>query len=59
MLLVWLLYQAWRDNPDGWLLPLDPGNMFNVGTVLCQVGVLAVVLFAYNRKLAGSAKEGR
>ena len=52
----WLLYQAWRDNPQGWLQPFDPGNIFNVGTVLCQVGVVLAVLLIFNRKLAASAQ---
>ncbi len=58
VLTVWLLYQAWQDDPEGWLLPFDPGNVFNVGTVLFQVGTVAVVLFLCNRKLAASVRNG-
>ena len=53
----WLLFQAWSDDPEGWLLPVDPGNVFNVGTVLFQVGVVAVVLLACNSKLAAAVER--
>ena len=58
VLTVWLLYQAWSDDPGGWFLPFDPGNVANVGTVLFQVTVVAVVLFLFNRRLAASARGG-
>ena len=57
VLTAWLLYQAWRDNRDGWLLPFSPDNVFNVGTVLFQVGVVVTVLLLLNRKLARSASR--
>jgi NSS family neurotransmitter:Na+ symporter len=56
VLTVWLLYQAWREDPEGWLLPFDPGNVANVGTVLFQVGLVAAVLLLFNRRLAASAR---
>ena len=57
VLTVWLLFQSWRDNPDGWLAPFDTANVFNVGTVLIQVGVVVVVLLLCNRRLAASARD--
>ncbi len=57
VLTAWLLYQAWRDDPQGWLLPFDPGNVENVGTVLFQIGLVAAVLLLCNRRLAASARE--
>ncbi len=57
VLLTWLLYQSWRESPEGWLLPFDPGNVFNVGTVVFQVGVVALVLWLCNRKLAAAVAD--
>lgn len=57
-LTAWLLFQAWRDNPDGWLLPFDPNNVFNVGTVVFQIGAVAAVLLVLNSRLAASARRG-
>ena len=54
-LTAWLLYGAWRDSPQRWLLPFDPGNVFNVGTVLFQVGIVAGVLALCNRRLAAAS----
>ena len=51
-LAVWLLYQAWRDDPAGWLRPFGEGAVFSVGTVLLQVGALVVILAVCNRRLA-------
>lgn len=58
VLLGWMLYQAWSDDPGGWLLPFDARNPFNVGTVLFQVGIAAALLFLFNRKLAASSGAG-
>lgn len=57
VLTCWLLYQAWADNPEGWLLPFDPDNAFNVGTVLFQVGLAALILYCFNRKIAASVQR--
>ena len=57
VLTAWLLYQSWRDNRDGWLLPVSPENVASVGTVLFQVGVVLAVLLLYNRKLAASVSR--
>ena len=51
-LFCWLLYQSWSDDPQGWLIPFDPDNLVNVGTVLFQLGILVVLLLVFNRKLA-------
>ncbi len=59
VLVFWLLYQAWSNNPDGWFLPFDPGNVFNVGTVLFQVGLAALILYCFNRKIAASVRRRR
>ena len=48
-LLVWFLYQSWQDNPEGWLSPIDPENVANVGTVLTQFAVVLVALMLANR----------
>ena len=50
-LAIWMLYQAWRDDPVGWLRPFGEGSVFSVGTVLFQVGVLIVILVVCNRKI--------
>lgn len=55
-LTLWLLYQAWRDDPQRWFLPFDAGNPFNVGTVLVQVGLVVLVLLFFNRRLANSVR---
>ncbi len=55
ILTVWLLYQSWQDNPDGWLAPFAPSN---VGTVLVQVVTVAAVLLFFNRRLAASVRDG-
>ena len=57
VLTVWLLYQAWSDDPESWFLPFDPSNVENVGTVLFQVTIVAVVLYLFNRRLAASARS--
>ena len=56
-LAIWLLYQAWRDDPVGWLRPFGPGAVFSVGTVLLQVGILVVILAVCNRRLAATTAE--
>ncbi len=48
----WFLYSSWRDNPKGWYLPFDSENVFNVGTVICQVAIVLAVLIAMNRWMA-------
>ena len=53
----WLLYQAWQDDPEGWLLPFGQAHVFSVGTVLVQVGVVAVVLLLFNKRLAASVRR--
>ncbi len=52
----WLLYQAWQDNPEGWLIPFGSDHVFGVGTVLVQVGGVALVLFLCNRRIASSVR---
>ncbi len=47
-LLGWFLYQSRLDDPVGWLRPFDSGNVFNVGTVLFQLGIACAVLIALN-----------
>ena len=47
-LLGWFLYQSRLDDPAGWLRPFDPENVFNVGTVLFQLGIAFAVLIALN-----------
>ena len=54
----WLLYQAWSGDPDRWFLPFDSDNVANVGTVLFQIGAVALVLFLFNRRLAASTGQG-
>ena len=58
VLTVWLLYQAWRDDPVGWLRPFDPDHVANVGTVLFQVGIVAIVLLLCNKRLVASVRKG-
>lgn len=53
-LFLWLLYQAWRDDPAGWLHPFNPENVFNVGTVLFQLGIVLAALLVFNRRIAAS-----
>ncbi len=48
-LLIWFLYQSWKSNPKGWLLPFDPNNVFNVGTVLFQFFIVLVLLIVLNK----------
>ena len=57
VLTVWLLYQAWREDPAGWLMPMGADHVFSVGTVLVQVGVVAMVLVLLNRRLAATAVQ--
>ena len=52
ILLGWFLYQSWRDDPAGWFKPFDPENVFNVGTVLFQFGVVLAVLIFANKAIA-------
>lgn len=52
VLFVWLLVQARRENPDGWLHPFAT---YNVGTVLFQVGLALVALLLANRWVARRA----
>lgn len=49
VLMIWFLYGSWMDDPQGWLKPFDPDNVFNVGTVLAQFAVVLVVLIVANR----------
>ena len=58
VLTVWLLYQAWRDDPQGWLVPFGADHVFSVGTVLVQLGIVAIVLFLCNKRLAASVQRG-
>ena len=58
VLTVWLLYQAWQDDPQGWLVPFGADHIFSAGTVLVQVGVVAVILFLCNKRLAASVRRG-
>jgi NSS family neurotransmitter:Na+ symporter len=53
-LFFWLLYQAWQDDPTGWLHPFNPENVFNVGTVIFQLGIVLIALILFNRRLAKS-----
>ena len=53
-LAIWMLYQAWRDDPIGWLRPFGEGAVFSVGTVLLQLGLLIVILAVCNRRLAST-----
>ena len=56
-LFLWLLYQAWRDDPEGWLHPFNPENVFNVGTVLFQLGIVLAALLIFNRRIAASVSR--
>ena len=51
-LLGWFLYQSRLDDPAGWLRPFDAENVFNVGTVLFQIGIGLAVLIAANSWIA-------
>lgn len=55
-LTVWMLYEAWQDDPEGWLIPFGADHVFSVGTVFVQVGVVALVLFLCNRRIAVSVR---
>ena len=48
-LLIWFLYQSWESNPQGWLLPFEADNVFNVGTVLFQFVVVLGLLILFNK----------
>ena len=48
-LLIWFLYQSWKSNPKGWLLPFDSNNVFNVGTVLFQFAIVLGLLILFNK----------
>lgn len=50
-LLVWFMYQSWKDNPQGWLKPFDSENLMNVGTVLFQFGIVLIVLIVLNNRI--------
>lgn len=56
-LFIWLLYQAWRDDHAGWWLPFNPENVFNVGTVLFQLGIVLAALLVFNRRIAASVSR--
>ena len=58
VLTIWLLYQAWQDDPGGWFMPFGADHVFSVGTVLFQVGIVVVVLLLLNRRLAASVRRG-
>lgn len=58
VLTVWLLYQAWRDDPGGWFVPFGADHVFSVGTVLLQVGIVVIVLLLLNQTLAASVRQG-
>lgn len=49
VLVVWFLYNSWKADSEGWLLPFNPNNVFNVGTVLFQFAVVLIVLLLANR----------
>ncbi len=55
-LTLWLLYQSWRDSPGGWLIPFGADHVFSVGTVLVQVGAVALVLFLCNGRIGDSMR---
>ena len=50
-LLIWFFYSSWKDNPDTWLMPFDPDNLFNVGTILVQWAFVLVILILANNWL--------
>ena len=59
-LLGWFCYSSWKDNPDTWLKPFDPDNLFNVGTIVVQWTVVLVILILANnwivKKTTGAKK---
>jgi NSS family neurotransmitter:Na+ symporter len=46
VLMVWWLWSAYRDNPDGWL---DLFSSYSVGTVIVQWAIGLTALILYNR----------
>lgn len=54
VLLVWLLYDAWSYDPEGWLAPFAT---YNVGTVLLQFAVVLAALLAANRWIVARNPE--
>ena len=51
VLVVWFLYGAWQADPEGWLRPFNSDNVFNVGTVLVQVGIALLLLRLANKRI--------
>jgi NSS family neurotransmitter:Na+ symporter len=49
LLLGWFFYSSWKDNPDTWLMPFEPDNLFNVGTILVQWAFVLVILMLANK----------
>ncbi|MDW3652276.1 MAG: sodium-dependent transporter [Bacteroidia bacterium] len=47
LLLGWFFYDSYKANPEGWLSPYDPENLYNVGAILFQFAiVMGGLLFA-------------
>jgi NSS family neurotransmitter:Na+ symporter len=55
VLLVWLLYESWTADPDGWLAPFAE---YNVGTVLLQFVLVLSVLILMNRWIVRRTGDG-
>jgi len=49
ILLGWFFYDSYKANPESWLSPYDPENIYNVGTILVQFAVVMGGLILANK----------
>ena len=49
LLLGWFFYDSYKANPEGWLSPYDPDNLYNVGAILFQFAIVMGGLIFANK----------
>ncbi|MEM6799930.1 MAG: sodium-dependent transporter [Bacteroidota bacterium] len=57
LLLGWFFYDSYKANPEGWLLPFDPNNLYNVGTILFQFALVMGALVLANKWIVKKMQE--
>ena len=56
-LLIWFFYSSWKENPDTWLTPFEPDNLFNVGTIVVQWTFVLAILILANKWIVKKTSE--
>ncbi len=57
-LIIWFIYQSWRDDPSGWWKPFDPDNIFNAGTFIFQFAIVLGLLIIFNKWIVKKTMMG-